>query len=99
MNESLLSLATQYFGQHSVAIIPLLRQKSLSGLSATQMTAGDWTALGLSYGYARELLVLAEIVRRWRGYPPILPFRLPYLFGLFWRTGSLDDRGYIARWQ
>lgn len=124
---------------------------------AFPMTTRDWIGLGLSYGYAGGLLVLAELVRRWRGYPQdftrkivhvgagmwvfgvlalfdtwyigIIPFAsfivinyllwrykvlgamdaqdstpgtvyfavsITILFGLFWRTGSPDDRGYIA---
>lgn len=121
------------------------------------MTTQDWIGLGLSYAYASGLLVLAELVRRWRGYPQdftrkivhvgagmwvfgvlalfdtwyigIIPFAtfiginyilwrskfleamdapdsspgtvyfalsITLLFLAFWRTGSPDDRGYIA---
>ncbi len=121
------------------------------------MTTRDWVGLGILYAYAGGLLALAEVVRRWQGYPQdftrkivhigagmsvfgvlglfdtwyigIIPFAsfiginyflwrykvlgsmdaedstpgtvyfafsITLLFILFWRTGSPDDRGYIA---
>jgi phytol kinase len=121
------------------------------------MTTQDWIGLGILYAYAGGLLLLAEVVRRWRNYPQdftrkivhigagmsvfgvlalfdnwyigIIPFAsfivinyflwrykvlesmdaadstpgtvyfalsITILFVLFWRTGTPDDRGYIA---
>jgi dolichol kinase len=121
------------------------------------MTTRDLIGLIVSYGYAGGLLVLAEAIRRWRGYPQdftrkivhigagmwvfgvlalfdtwyigVIPFAtfiglnylfyryrfleavdapdsspgtvyfafsITVLFVLFWRTGSPDDKGFVA---
>ncbi|HMQ30905.1 MAG TPA: phosphatidate cytidylyltransferase [Chloroflexaceae bacterium] len=62
------------------------------------MTTQDWIGLGLSYVYASGLLVLAEVVRRWRGYPQDFTRKLVHIGAGMWVFGvlALFDTWYIG---
>ncbi len=53
------------------------------------MTTQDWIGLGLSYAYASGLLVFAEVVRRWRGYPQDFTRKLVHIGAGMWVFGVL----------
>jgi phytol kinase len=62
------------------------------------MTTQDWIALGISYAYASGLLVLAEVVRRWRGYPQDFTRKIVHIGAGMWVFGvmALFDTWYIG---
>lgn len=62
------------------------------------MTTQDWIGLGLSYAYASGLLVLAEAIRRWRGYPQDFTRKLVHIGAGMWVFGvlALFDSWYIG---
>lgn len=62
------------------------------------MTPQDWIGLGLSYAYASGLLVLAEVVRRWRGYPQDFTRKIVHVGAGMWVFGvlALFDTWYIG---
>jgi dolichol kinase len=62
------------------------------------MTTQDWIGLGLSYAYASGLLVLAEAVRRWRGYPQDFTRKIVHVGAGMWVFGvlALFDTWYIG---
>lgn len=62
------------------------------------MTSQDWIALGISYAYASGLLVLAEVIRRWRGYPQDFTRKLVHIGAGMWVFGvlALFDSWYIG---
>lgn len=62
------------------------------------MTSQDWIALGISYAYASGLLVLAEVIRRWRGYPQDFTRKIVHVGAGMWVFGVLGlfDTWYIG---
>lgn len=62
------------------------------------MTTQDWIGLGISYAYATGLLVLAELVRRWRGYPQDFTRKIVHVGAGMWVFGvlALFDNWYIG---
>jgi phytol kinase len=62
------------------------------------MTTGDWIGLAASYVYASGLLVLAEVIRRWRGYPQDFTRKLVHVGAGMWVFGvlALFDTWYIG---
>lgn len=62
------------------------------------MTSQDWIGLGASYAYATGLLVLAEVVRRWRGYPQDFTRKIVHVGAGMWVFGvlALFDTWYIG---
>ena len=62
------------------------------------MTTRDWIALGISYAYASGLLVLAEVIRRWRGYPQDFTRKIVHVGAGMWVFGvlALFDTWYIG---
>lgn len=62
------------------------------------MTTQDWIGLGISYAYATGLLVLAEVVRRWQGYPQDFTRKLVHIGAGMWVFGvlALFDTWYIG---
>jgi dolichol kinase len=62
------------------------------------MTTQDWIGLGVSYAYASGLLVLAELVRRWRGYPQDFTRKIVHVGAGMWVFGVLGlfDTWYIG---
>jgi dolichol kinase len=62
------------------------------------MTARDWIGLGASYAYAFGLLVLAEVVRRRRGYPQEFTRKIVHIGAGMWVFGVLGlfDTWYIG---
>jgi phytol kinase len=62
------------------------------------MTTQDWIGLGISYAYASGLLVLAELIRRWRGYPQDFTRKLVHISAGMWVFGvlALFDTWYIG---
>jgi len=53
------------------------------------MTTNDWIGLAASYAYAFGLLVLAEVVRRWRGYPQDFTRKIVHIGAGMWVFGVL----------
>ncbi|MGQ9851273.1 MAG: diacylglycerol/polyprenol kinase family protein [Aggregatilineaceae bacterium] len=62
------------------------------------MTTQDWIGLGASYAYATGLLVLAEVIRRWRGYPQDFTRKIVHIGAGMWVFGvlALFDTWYIG---
>jgi|ADGO01.1.fsa_nt_gi Dolichol kinase len=62
------------------------------------MTTRDWIGLGLSYLYASGLLIFAELIRRWRGYPQEFTRKLVHIGAGMWVFGILGlfDTWYIG---
>ncbi|MCS6882848.1 MAG: phosphatidate cytidylyltransferase [Oscillochloridaceae bacterium] len=62
------------------------------------MTTQDWIGLGVSYAYATGLLVLAEVIRRWRGYPQDFTRKIVHIGAGMWVFGvlALFDTWYIG---
>lgn len=62
------------------------------------MTTRDWIGLGASYAYASGLLVLAEVIRRWRGYPQDFTRKLVHIGAGMWVFGvlALFDTWFIG---
>lgn len=62
------------------------------------MTTRDWIALGVSYVYAFGLIALAEVVRRWRGYPHEFTRKIVHIGAGMWVFGvvALFDNWYIG---
>lgn len=62
------------------------------------MTTQDWIGLGTSYAYASGLLVLAEVIRRWRGYPQDFTRKIVHIGAGMWVFGvlALFDTWYIG---
>lgn len=62
------------------------------------MTTQDWIGLAISYAYATGLLVLAELIRRWRGYPQEFTRKLVHIGAGMWVFGvlALFDNWYIG---
>ncbi len=62
------------------------------------MTTQDWIGLGASYAYATGLLVLAELIRRWRGYPQDFTRKIVHIGAGMWVFGvlALFDTWYIG---
>ncbi len=62
------------------------------------MTTGDLVGLGVSYLYAFSLLLLAEAVRRWRGYPQDFTRKIVHVGAGMWVFGvlALFDTWYIG---
>lgn len=62
------------------------------------MTTQDWIGLGVSYAYASGLLVLAEVIRRWRGYPQDFTRKIVHIGAGMWVFGVLGlfDTWYIG---
>lgn len=62
------------------------------------MTTRDLIGLGISYAYAFGLIALAEIVRRWRGYPQDFTRKLVHIGAGMWVFGvlALFDNWYIG---
>ncbi|RRR68573.1 MAG: phosphatidate cytidylyltransferase [Candidatus Viridilinea halotolerans] len=62
------------------------------------MTTQDWIGLGLSFVYAGGLLFLAEVVRRWRGYPQDFTRKIVHVGAGMWVFGvlALFDSWYIG---
>jgi len=62
------------------------------------MTTRDWIGLAASYAYASGLLVLAELIRRWRGYPQDFTRKLVHIGAGMWVFGvlALFDNWYIG---
>jgi phytol kinase len=62
------------------------------------MTTQDWIGLAISYVYAGGLLVLAEVVRRWRGYPQDFTRKIVHIGAGMWVFGvlALFDNWYIG---
>jgi phytol kinase len=62
------------------------------------MTTQDWIALGISYAYASGLLVLAETIRRWRGYPQDFTRKIVHIGAGMWVFGvmALFETWYIG---
>ncbi len=62
------------------------------------MTTRDLIGLGVSYGYAFALLALAEVVRRWRGYPQDFTRKIVHVGAGMWVFGVLGlfDTWYIG---
>lgn len=62
------------------------------------MTTQDWVGLGISYAYATGLLVLAELIRRWRGYPQDFTRKIVHIGAGMWVFGvlALFDTWYIG---
>ncbi len=53
------------------------------------MTTRDWIALGVSFAYASSLLVLAEVIRHWRGYPQDFTRKIVHVGAGMWILGVL----------
>lgn len=62
------------------------------------MTPQDWIGLGVSYAYAAGLLTLAEVIRRWRGYPQDFTRKIVHIGAGMWVFGvlALFDTWYIG---
>lgn len=62
------------------------------------MTTQDWIGLVLSYVYAGGLLFLAELVRRWRGYPQDFTRKIVHVGAGMWVFGvlALFEHWYIG---
>ncbi len=62
------------------------------------MTTLDLIGLGVSYVYASALIALAEVVRRWRGYPQDFTRKLVHIGAGMWVFGVLAffDTWYIG---
>ncbi|MFV9506950.1 MAG: diacylglycerol/polyprenol kinase family protein [Oscillochloridaceae bacterium umkhey_bin13] len=71
------------------------------------MTTRDWIGLGILYGYAGGLLVIAELIRRWRGYPQDFTRKIVHIgagmavfavLGLFdtWYIGIIPFASFIV---
>jgi phytol kinase len=62
------------------------------------MTTRDIIGLVLSYAYATGLLVLVEVIRRWRGYPQDFTRKIVHIGAGMWVFGvlSLFDTWYIG---
>jgi dolichol kinase len=62
------------------------------------MTTRDMIGLGVSYAYASGLLALAELIRRWRGYPHEFTRKLVHIGAGMWVFGvlALFDTWYIG---
>jgi phytol kinase len=60
------------------------------------MTTRDWIGLACSYVYASGLLVLAEVIRRWRGYPQDFTRKIVHIGAGMWVFGVL---GLFDTWQ
>jgi phytol kinase len=62
------------------------------------ITTQDWIGLGVSYTYATTLLVLAEVIRRWRGYPQDFTRKIVHVGAGMWVFGVLGifDNWYIG---
>jgi phytol kinase len=62
------------------------------------MTTRDWIGLAFSYAYASGLLVFAELIRRWRGYPQEFTRKLVHIGAGMWVFGVLGlfDTWYIG---
>lgn len=62
------------------------------------MTTRDWIGLAASYAYAFGLLILAEVVRRWRGYPQEFTRKIVHIGAGMWVFGVLGlfDTWYIG---
>ncbi|NTU84082.1 MAG: phosphatidate cytidylyltransferase [Chloroflexales bacterium] len=59
------------------------------------MTTRDWIALGISFAYASGLLVLAEVIRHWRGYPQDFTRKIVHVGAGMWVFGVL---GLFETW-
>jgi phytol kinase len=62
------------------------------------MTTRDIIGLVLSYAYATGLLVLVEVIRRWRGYPQDFTRKIVHIGAGMWVFGvlSLFDTWYVG---
>jgi phytol kinase len=62
------------------------------------ITTQDWIGLGVSYAYATSLLILAEVIRRWRGYPQDFTRKIVHIGAGMWVFGVLGlfDNWYIG---
>ena len=62
------------------------------------MTLRDIVALVVSYGYATGIIALAEVVRRWRGYPQDFTRKIVHIGAGMWVFGvlALFDNWYIG---
>lgn len=62
------------------------------------MTARDLIGLAVSYLYAFSLLLLAELIRRWRGYPQDFTRKIVHVGAGMWVFGvlALFDTWYIG---
>jgi phytol kinase len=77
--------------RYSLGLIPL-------STLPTAMTTRDWIGLGLSYTYAGGLLLLAELIRRWRGYPQDFTRKIVHIGAGMWVFGvlALFENWYIG---
>jgi dolichol kinase len=62
------------------------------------MTQSDLLALGITFGYATALLALAEVIRRWRGYPQDFTRKIVHIGAGMWVFGvlALFENWYIG---
>jgi len=59
------------------------------------MTTRDLIALGISFAYASSLLVIAQVIRRWRGYPQDFTRKIVHVGAGMWILGVL---GLFDNW-